>query len=115
MAGVRIQHVYVRSARFNLIEGDRPYPDAYQCTPPEFGGCGQVHTHKTHHLNLDDTGSVIIGDELYLRLKNLFIANGFSEQNVVANPPAMGVGLGPSANGTGQWGDIPIIEGEVKR
>lgn len=116
MAGVRIQHAYVRSARFNIIEGDKPYPSGpYQCTPPEFGGCGQTHEFKTHHLNVDDTGAVIIGDELYLRLKNLLEANGFTEQNVVANPPALGVGLGPSTNGTGDWGDIPIIEGEITR
>lgn len=115
MAGIRIQHLVERNIRFTVVEGDRPYRAPYQCTPPEFGGCGQVHVFKTHHLNLDDTGSVIVGDELYLKIKGLLVANGFAEQNVVAKPPTLGVGLAPQAVSTGAWGNIPILEGSVTR
>lgn len=111
MAGVRIQHLTQRNVRFNVVEKDRVYPVPYQCTPPEFGGCGQVHTFKTHHLNLDETGSVIIGDVLYKKLRNLLVANGFQELNEVAKPPTLGLGLGVPTIGTGQWGNIPIVTG----
>lgn len=111
MAGVRVQHPTQRNVRFNITEPDKPYPSGpYQCTPPEFGGCGQIHTHKTHHLNLDETGACIVGDVLYERIKAHLFAFGFVEANVVAHPPALGLGLGPQRNGSGQWGNIPIVE-----
>lgn len=85
------------------------YPKPYTCTPPEFGGCGSTHLFKTHHLNIDETGACIVGDVLYLKIKHLLAAEGFVETNVVAKPPTLGVGLGPRREGTGQWGNIPIV------
>lgn len=112
MAGIRITHPTVRNARFTVVESDRPYPSGpQQCTPPEFGGCGSVHLFKTHHLNIDEVGSAIIGDVLYEKLKLLLVANGFSESNVVHKPPTLGIGVGTPAPGTGAWGNIPIVRG----
>jgi hypothetical protein len=111
MAGVRLQHLTHRNARFNLVEKDRPYPVPYQCTNPEFGGCGQIHVFKTHHLNLDETGSVIVGDELYKKLRNHLVANGFQELNEVTKPPTLMLGLGAAIEGRGPWGNIPIVTG----
>lgn len=113
MAGIRISHPTVRNARFNVVENDRPYPSGPQhCTPPEFGGCGSVHLFKTHHLNIDETGSVIVGDELYEKIKQHLAAAGFVWANVVDKPPTLGIGLGPQVEGRGAWGNIPIIRPE---
>lgn len=112
MAGVRVQHPTARNVRFTMSEPDHPYPSGpYQCTPPEFGGCGQVHVFKTHHLNLDETGAAIVGDVLYEKVKAHLFAYGFREANVVVNPPTLGIGLGPRQEGSGQWGNIPTLEG----
>lgn len=109
MAGVRIQHPTQRNVRFNITEPDHPYLQPYQCTPPEFGGCGQVHLFKTHHLNLDETGAVIVGDELYRLARAHFVAAGFIETNIVDKPPTLGIGLAPPEPGRGAWGNIPIV------
>lgn len=112
MAGIRLTHPTARNVRFNFSEADKPYPSGpYQCTPPEFGGCGQVHTHKTHHLNIDETGSTIIGDVLFEKVKAHLFAYGFAVANVVKKPPTMGIGIGPQTEGRGAWGNIPIIRG----
>lgn len=112
MAGVRVQHATARNCRFTIVENDRPYPVPYTCTPPEFGGCGVTHLFKTHHLNLGEDGAVIVGDELYKKIKHLLVLNGFAETNVVKKPPTMGVGMAKQDPGTGAWGNIPIIRGE---
>lgn len=114
MAGVRIQHPQHRSVRMNIVEKNIPYGVPYHCTPPEFGGCGSTHLFKTHHLNLDETGAVIVGDVLYEKLKGVLALNGFVVTNEVAKPPAMGVGIGPQREGTGAWGNIPIVHGTAE-
>jgi len=111
MAGVRIQHPTARNARFTITE-PIPYPTPYTCTSPEFGGCGSVHTFKTHHLNVDETGAVIVGDMLYQKIKHHLVTAGFAETNVVKKPPTQGIGLGPKTPDTGAWGNIPIIRAE---
>lgn len=112
MAGVRVQHPTARNVRFTIVEENRPYPQPYQCTPPEFGGCGSVHLFKTHHLNLDEVGSAIVGDVLYEKIKHLLVLNGFVETNVVKKPPTLGIGIADQRVGAGAWGAIPIIHGK---
>jgi hypothetical protein len=107
--GVRIQHPTVRNARFTLTDPGKPYSEPYQCTPPEFGGCGAVHLFKTHHLSIDEAGSAIVNTVLYEQLKHYLVAHGFTEANVVAKPPTMGIGIGAQTEGQGAWGNIPII------
>jgi hypothetical protein len=111
MAGVRIVHPTARNVRFTVTDPNQPYDVPYQCTPPEFGGCGQVHLFKTHHLNLDDTGAAIVGDVLWEKAAAYFLANGFSVESEVLNPPTIGLGLAPPVAGKGAWGNIPIIHG----
>jgi hypothetical protein len=89
-----------------------PYSAPRECTPPEFGGCGQVHIFKTHHLNIDDTGSSIIEEVLFEKVKAHLFAYGFTVAGTVKHPPAMGIGLGPMTPGQGQWGNIPIVRAE---
>lgn len=112
MAGVRVTHSVARNCRFTVVENDRPYPTPYQCTAPEFGGCGITHLFKTHHLNLDETGSAIVGDALYHKIRHLLVLNGFSESSIVNRPPTLGIGLNKMTPGTGAWGNIPIIRGD---
>lgn len=112
MAGVRIVHPTARSVRFTVTDPNQPYDVPYQCTPPEFGGCGQVHLFKTHHVNLDETGGAIVGDLLWEKAAAYFYANGFTVESEVLAPPSLGLGLGPQVEGTGAWGNIPIIHGE---
>lgn len=111
MAGVRLHHPTERNVRFIISEPSIPYSSPRQCTPPEFGGCGQVHLFKTHHLNVDDTGSVIVGDVLFEKAKMHFLAAGFELGNIVERPPALGIGVGQPVAGTGAWGNIPIVRG----
>jgi hypothetical protein len=112
MPGIRIQHPTARNVRFTMTDPNQPYDIPYNCTPPAYGGCGQVHTHKTHHLNIDETGAAIINDALYEKVKPYLLANGFSETNVVVKPPTMGIGLLPPDAAEGAWGNIPILEGD---
>jgi hypothetical protein len=111
MAGVRIQHPTARNCRFTVVEQAIPYSEPRQCSAPEFGGCGSVHLFKTHHLNIDETGSAIVGDVLFAKIRHLLVLNGFSEGNVVQKPPALGIGIGAQVEGRGAWGNIPIIHG----
>jgi hypothetical protein len=110
--GIRVQHESATNCRFTIVENDRPYPTPYQCTPPEFGGCGIVHMFKTHHLNLDDSGAAIVNDMLYQKIKHLLALNGFRETNKVKKPPTMGVGIGKQTPGSGAWGNMPIMVGK---
>lgn len=107
MPGIRVQHPTQRSVRYTVVEGDKPYPEPYTCTPPEFGGCGSVHLFKTHHLNLDGTGAVIVSTGVYDRIKQRLALDGFVETNEVKKPPALGIGM--SAHKRGLTPDIEIV------
>lgn len=115
MAGIRVTHPTQRNVRFTITDPAIPYSQPRECTPPEFGGCGQVHTHKTHHLNLDETGSVIVGDVLFEKIKAHLFAYGFVVANRVAKPPTLGIGLGEQRTGFGAWGNIPVVRAEQER
>lgn len=106
MPGIRLRHPIVRNARYTIVDEKVPYPVPYTCTAPALGGCGSTHLFKTHHLNLDETGSVIVSLGVYERIKGRMALDGFVLANEVAKPPALGIGL---ANGKGAWGDIPIV------
>jgi hypothetical protein len=108
MAGIRVQHPTQKNVRYTVVEPNVPYPEPYTCTPPEFGGCGSVHLFKTHHLNLDDTGAVIVSTGVYDRIKDRLALDGFTTANEVKKPPALGIGM-ESRNGNGAWGDIQIV------
>lgn len=93
MPGVRIHHPTARNVRYTIVDSSRPYQEPYHCTPPEFGGCGAVHVFKTHHLNLDDTGSVIIESVLFDRLRDRLVLDGFTIDAEVKKPPRLGIGM----------------------
>lgn len=107
MPGVRVQHPTQKNVRYTVVEPNIPYPEPYTCTPPEFGGCGSTHLFKTHHLNLDDTGSVIVSTGVYDRIKDRLELDGFATVNEVKKPPRIGVGFNQLR--PGPTGGIQIV------
>jgi len=105
--GIRVQHPTHKNVRFTVVEKHIPYPVPYQCTPPEFGGCGSVHLFKTHHLNLDDTGACIVSTGVYERIKGLLALDGYVVTNEVAKPPTLGIGM--NQHKRGMTPDIQIV------
>jgi len=93
MPGIRIQHPTARNARYTVVDSDRPYPIPYHCTSPLQGGCGSIHLFKTHHLNLDVAGSVIVSTGVFDLLAHRLQLDGFVVTNEVASPPPLGVDL----------------------
>lgn len=106
MPGIRVQHPTQRNVRYTVVESDKPYPSPYTCTPPEFGGCGSVHLFKTHHLNLDGTGSVILSTGVFDLIRNRLALDGFVVTNEVKKPPTIGIGM---ARKPGATPDIEIV------
>ena len=114
--GVRITHPTQRNVRFTVTDPKVRYEIPFQCTQPLLGGCGQVHIFKTHHFNLDETGSVIVEKVLFEKLKSYLVAFGFTVANDVAKPPPQDLGLhmGP-VRLVGSQSHIPIVRGEEQR
>lgn len=107
MPGIRVQHPTQKNVRYTVVEPNIPYPVPYQCTPPEFGGCGSVHLFKTHHLNLDETGACIVSTGVYERIKDRLALDGYTTTNEVQKPPKIGIGM--SADKRGMTPDIKIV------
>ncbi|HEX5016498.1 MAG TPA: hypothetical protein VFX15_02805 [Actinomycetes bacterium] len=107
MAGIRVQHPEQRNVRYTVVEPNIPYPVPYVCTPPEFGGCGSTHLFKTHHLNLDSTGAVIVSTGVFARIKDRLALDGFVVANEVKKPPKIGIGM--SADKRGMTPGIQIV------
>jgi hypothetical protein len=107
MPGIRVQHPTQTNVRYTVVEENIPYGIPYQCTPPEFGGCGVLHLFKTHHLNLDDTGSCIVSTGVYERIKSRLVLDGFAILNEVKKPPKLGIGM--ARDRKGKWEGIPIV------
>lgn len=99
MPGIRVSHPTQRNVRYTIVESDKPYPVPYTCTPPEFGGCGSVHLFKTHHLNLDETGSVIVSTGVFNLIKANLVRDGFTNATEVKKPPKMTIGMDHSKKG----------------
>jgi hypothetical protein len=109
MAGIRMTHPVAVSCRYTIVDRSVPYTIPYQCTPPELGGCGDTHLWKTHHLNVDAVGAVIVSKGVYDRVKSQLTAAGFAVANEVKEPPTIGIGMGDWDRTA--WGSesIPII------
>ena len=106
MPGIRLSHPTQRNVRYTVVEPTIPYGLPYQCTPPEFGGCGSVHLFKTHHLNISDTGAVIVSTGVFDRIKDRLAQDGFTVEGEVAKPPKIGIGMTP---GKGETPGIEIV------
>ncbi len=86
--GVRVRHRSERSCRLVLVDASRAY-----VTPQLCPACHTTHTFKTYHLDLDETGAVIVSAEIVERLKVMPDHGGFSVANAVAEPPAQSVAV----------------------
>jgi hypothetical protein len=107
MPGVRVQHPTQRNVRYTVVEKNKPYPAPYTCTPPDMGGCGSTHLFKTHHLNLDETGAVILSTGVFERINSLLAIDGFKVTNEVIKPPKLGIGMSRAKKG--KWADIEVV------
>ena len=90
MAGVRIQHPTARSVTLTLASS-RPLRGSLACQAQivvrgELRPCARIHTVKTYHLNLDQTGAVIVSAEVWDMLQRI-PSNTFRVANEVARPP----------------------------
>jgi len=103
MPGVRVTHPALRNVRCTVVEANTPYTVPFQCTTPQMGGCGSLHLFKTHHLNIDETGSVIISTGVWERIKSRLILDGFVIANEVQKPPPI------ILNGKPFAGEVPIV------
>ncbi len=80
MAGVRIRHHTRRSQMLPVPLLFEPWPT----NRTECGLCHAIHPCKVIHLDLDDTGAVIVSPEIK---EKVFRVGGFRVVNTVANPP----------------------------
>lgn len=93
MAGIRIQHPTERSVTFTIADQRRPYRGGpLACSVSiyvagQLAPCARTHTFKTYHLNLDETGAVIVSETIWERVGPQFSAAGFRVANAVENPP----------------------------
>lgn len=93
MPGIRLQHVNDRSVTYSIADESRPYRVPLACTGQivingELRPCGRTHVFKTYHLNLDETGAVIVSQTIWERMAAKFLAAGFRLANEVKEPPA---------------------------
>lgn len=87
MAGIRIRHPSERNVTYTIVAGDRPYREAINCSR-----CGRMHTFKTYHIDLDDTGSAIVSVEVWEKLGRI-PGQPFGLEGEVKQPPKRIVGL----------------------
>lgn len=84
MPGARLHHPNrdVWGKRM-VVEVQRRYPNPWFC--PD---CGEVHAHKTYHLDIDSDGFVIVSDGVLEGMqKAIPRLAGFLVVNPVAAPP----------------------------
>lgn len=85
MAGIRLHHPYFASCKF-VVETTLDYPVPYDCP-----SCDKQHNRKAIHLNLDDSGNVIVAKPIYESLLQVGLA-GMEVVNEVASPPPLLLG-----------------------
>lgn len=91
MPGVRIQHPVRRSVTFTISDGSRPLREPLACLAQivirgELRPCARIHTHKTYHLNLDESGAAIVSATVWEMLQRI-PDQSFAFANEVARPP----------------------------
>lgn len=85
MAGVRIVHPTERSRLVVIVDIARPLQDPTACLR-----CNTMHTHKSYHLDLDDTGAAIVAVPVFRALQKAGAIPGmFEVSGEVKNPPGL--------------------------
>lgn len=104
--GIRVQHTKARNTRFSVVE-PRPYEKPYICKK-----CQTTHLFKTHHLDLDETGAVIVSPGVYERIRGTLALNGFRLSNTVEKPPTITIDTGVRISRVERPPIIPIGHGQ---
>ena len=86
--GVRIRHHTRRSQMLPVPLIYEPWDTTGR---PECGVCHSVHPCKVLHLDLDDTGSVIVSAEVKEKIWRVPQHGGFRVDSAVAKPPTQGI------------------------
>ncbi len=86
--GIRIRHHTRRSQMLPVPLLHRPWSTKGR---PDCGICHTVHPCKVIHLNLDDTGAVIVSHQIRADLWRVPQNAGFTMVNTVADPPPQGI------------------------
>jgi len=85
--GIRIRHNFRRNQTL-------PVPLVFEPrlnNRTECGTCHTVHPCKVVHLNLDDTGAVIVSKEVKAKIWRVPTNGGFKVESTVADPPVQGI------------------------
>ncbi len=85
--GVRIRHHTRRSQMLPVPLLFEPRADNRK----ECGTCHTVHPCKVLHLDLDDTGAIIVSKEVKAKIWRVPTNGGFRVVGTVAKPPAQGI------------------------
>ena len=85
--GIRIRHNVRRGQMLPVQLLFEPWPT----NRAECGVCHTIHPCKVLHLTLDDTGAVIVSQEIKAKIWRVPTNGGFRVVNTVANPPAQGI------------------------
>jgi hypothetical protein len=86
MPGIRLRHPTARNGVF-IVKHTRAYKYPLFCER-----CHEFHPRKTYHLELDETGCVIVSEGVFKRLQEIGLA-GFEIVNTVKNPPPIRLGI----------------------
>ena len=89
MPGVRIHHPSLRNTMvvYELLHW--PYPGGpYLC-----GRCNKAHVHKAVHLDIDNEGDTVVGEENWDSLKE-YVEKDFKVLNRIARPEPLVLGMG---------------------
>ena len=86
--GIRIRHHTRRSQMLPVPLIYKPWSTVGR---PECGVCDTVHPCKVLHLDLDDTGAIIVSHGVKASLWKVPQHAGFRVVGTVANPPAQGI------------------------
>ncbi len=99
MAGIRLYHPTARSGYFTFEHLKRPYGrwnrtlKKFEAIPLFCPACQRVHTVKTYHIKVDDSGHTIVSREIW-KMMQRHNTSGFELANEVLKPPRLIVGIG---------------------
>ena len=86
--GIRIRHHFRRSQMLPVPLLFEPWDTTGR---PPCGLCHTIHPCKVMHLDLDDTGAIIVSQEVWQKLRRVPTSGGFTAVNPVLHPPPQGI------------------------
>lgn len=109
MSGIAVRHDTERNVMFTMVDGSRVYSKPLPCLV-----CGRIHTHKTYHLELDGEGTVIVSQEVLVRMKAIHAIDApgapFRYLSEVQKPPPRVIGIGTPIDARRIVRDAQLVE-----